>query len=1022
MAVRGGHVQPSVPDLLRISWAFAIASILSTGPSGDGRIRPADTTVGWPDQAVSIRTVAALHALSSEEARQKRPAYLTGVVTFSADSLLMLFVQDETGGAFIARDTAGRSLTAGDLVEVDGMTGPGLFSPVVHATSIRVIGRRELPQPVSIAPGEIGGAWLECQYGELTATVRGVRHRPLNGTTLILSHGSDRLRLFVPDDDRTGWTRRLIDAEVRLRGVVSSSFNQQGKRIGAYMAVQRPEDIAIVTPAAADPVDLPVRSIDRLMAWMPSERMPDRVRVRGRVTLQRGRTVYVADRTGSVRVDLFDDLSFDPGDVVDVAGLPVSGDYAPQLVMALGRRIDRGAVPDPVRITASDALSGAYESTLVRIDGTVIGRLPGERATVVLQADGQVFRANFDNGFGAEAPEDGAVVSVTGICRAVNVLEETVLTPRGFDILAGPTSHLTVVSKPSWWTPARQRTAIAALAVLVLGAVLWGGMLRRQVRRKTSALRERLAEQRRTEAALRDSEAKYRELFESLPEPAWVHDLDTMRFLEVNAAAERNYGFSRDEFLAMELKDIRPAEEMPRLLAELQVANATPMGWYRAHGLRHRRKDGSIIDVSVATHLVSWAGRPARMVLAIDTSRQHRIEQDLTRARDAAEAMSRAKGQFLANMSHEIRTPMNGILGMTELALASDLSGEQRHYIELAHSSAETLLTVINDILDFSKVEAGRLELSPAPADLETVVAEAIQVVDVTAKSRGLTLWRDFGPDVPPRAVVDAGRLRQVLVNLVGNAVKFTTTGSVDVIVSAERRRDAGDDRALVTFAVRDTGIGIPREQQAAIFDEFVQADGSTSRKYGGTGLGLAIAKRLVVLMGGHISVESVPGVGSTFRFTIPVTVAEGARPDRPAGPNRPARPAGPGLRILVADDNPVNQRLLAVLLERQGHSVILAQDGREAAIASAREALDLVLIDLQMPELDGETATRAIRADERGRAGARHVPIVGVTADAVDLVRRRCLDAGMDDVLEKPVSVGELSRVLGWAASRHVA
>jgi len=295
-AVRGCHVPPSVPDLLSISWAFAVASLLSAGSSGDGRIRPADTTVGPPDQAVSIRTVAALHALSSEEARQKRPAYLTGVVTFNADSLLMLFVQDETGGAFIARDTAGRSLTAGDLVEVDGMTGPGLFSPVVHATSIRVIGRRDLPQPLSIVPGEIDGAWLECQYVELTATVRGVRHRPF-GTTLILSHGSERLRLYVPDDDHTGWSRRLIDADVTLRGVVSSSFNQQGQRIGAYLAVQRPEDIAIVAPAAADRVGLPVRSINRLMAWMPSERRPERIRVRGRVTLQRGRTLYVTDRT-----------------------------------------------------------------------------------------------------------------------------------------------------------------------------------------------------------------------------------------------------------------------------------------------------------------------------------------------------------------------------------------------------------------------------------------------------------------------------------------------------------------------------------------------------------------------------------------------------------------------------------------------------------------------------------------------------------------------------------------------------
>jgi CheY-like chemotaxis protein len=296
-----------------------------------------------------------------------------------------------------------------------------------------------------------------------------------------------------------------------------------------------------------------------------------------------------------------------------------------------------------------------------------------------------------------------------------------------------------------------------------------------------------------------------------------------------------------------------------------------------------------------------------------------------------------------------------------------------------------------------------------------------MQVVAVTAKSRGLSVFRDLGPDVPTRAIVDAGRRRQVLVNLIGNAVKFTTTGSVDVIVSAERHQDDGAERAMVTFAVRDTGIGIPREQQAAIFDEFVQADGSTSRKYGGTGLGLAIAKRLVVLMGGHISVDSAPGVGSTFRFTIPVVVAEDA-PERSVQLERPVRLDGPGLRVLVADDNPVNQRLLAALLERQGHSVMLANDGREAARLSTREPLDLVLIDLQMPELDGVTATRAIRANERGVDETSHLPIVGVTADAVDAVRRRCLEAGMDDVMGKPVSVGDLARVLGWAARRRPA
>ena len=415
---------------------------------------------------------------------------------------------------------------------------------------------------------------------------------------------------------------------------------------------------------------------------------------------------------------------------------------------------------------------------------------------------------------------------------------------------------------------------------------------------------------------LKQTESKFRFLFADTPLPVFLYDIQTLQYLEVNDAAVARYGYRRDEFLQMKVTDIRPEEDVPQFIEQL---NARAADFRDFRTLKHRLKDGSLIDVDVTSRGVDWNGRAAALVAVQDITERKKAELELTSAKELAEASSRAKSTFLANMSHEIRTPMNGVLGMTDLLLDTAVTSEQRGYLEMLRGAADSLLTVINDILDFSKIEAGKLDLEETEFELRKSLSAAMKALGVRAHQKGLDLVCDVAPEVPEHLVGDVGRLRQIVLNLVGNAIKFTERGEVCLRVI----KDAAEDANLVLhFAVHDTGIGIPADKQGLIFESFSQADGSTTRRFGGTGLGLPISQRLAQMMGGAIWVESVEGEGSTFHFTVRLRELEQIVPGLPG-----LFEGLHGVPALVMERNATSRGILARMLSSWGMVVHAAGD-----------------------------------------------------------------------------------------------
>lgn len=569
----------------------------------------------------------------------------------------------------------------------------------------------------------------------------------------------------------------------------------------------------------------------------------------------------------------------------------------------------------------------------------------------------------------------------------------------------------------------KDQIALIVYIGIGIGITLLCGSLRAAQRRaelsagqaldKQRQLEQEIADRKHVEETLMRERNLLRTVIDNLPDYVYVKDtrhrfiMNNLAHLHALGAVDQSevVGKTDCDFFASQIAEQYHADE-DRILQsgsamlnheQPRIDRAGHRQWVLASKVPFRDGSGKIAGI---------------VGISRDISERKRAELALQTAKEAAEAANRAKSDFLANVSHELRTPLTGILGMTDLTLDTDLSAEQREYLDMVRGSANSLLTLINDLLDFSKIEAGMLTLDPHDFSLHDCLAETVKLLSVQANKKGLELSCHIATDVPDMLVGDSVRLRQVLVNLVGNAIKFTERGQIAVAVQMHQGDGVlpAPEVCSLHFSVRDTGVGIPADKQGLIFGAFVQADSSTSRKYGGTGLGLAISARLVQSMEGRIWLESEVGKGSVFHFTVSLrrSTAERKRDATPActGPRR-SRP----LHLLLAEDNQVSQRLASRLLEKRGHRVVVTANGREALAALEKQTFDLVLMDVQMPEMDGMEATAAIRARERTTGG--HLPIIALTAHAMKGDQDCCLAAGMDGFVSKPLQSEELFRII---------
>ena len=956
---------------------------------------------GQPPSKVSPRTltkVSQIRALSAAEAGRKVPIRLEGVITYAAPDFRVTFFQDETAGIYLFGEFDSQ-VAAGSLVQVDGNTTPGEYAPSIENATIRVVGHGALPA----APRESLDRLLTGVDDSQWVSVQGIVHSVAiedrlppdmrqGAPQLALQIAADghqfkaRIRQFQPGADY----RNLVGATVTVRGACGTLFNTRRQLTGVQLFVPNLDQMTVDVPAPADRYASPVSPISSVLQFGPANSSGRRMHVRGIVTLRRpGAGMVIQDDTGGVSIETGQPAEASPGDLVDAIGFAAVGHYAPILQDGDFRKIGSGRLPAPVDI---DGDVSVHDAELATIGGLLLDQ--SQRADdriLAMQSGNVIFSARIarrDVTPGIRSLRNGSRLQLTGVW---SVDSDEKGRPAAYRILLRSPADIVVLQEPAWWTRLRVLVLFGFLAGIILVAVLWVIVLRRRVEEKTEALRGAL-ESTADGIIVVNSEGRVM--------------TRNCKFLDLwGIPDEMRNSLSDDDLLRYAAGQLQNPTEFLAKVRDL----------YRNHDAKSddllEFRDGRLFERHSEPQIVNGKG-VGRVWGFRDVTQQYRAQEELARAKEATEVSSQAKSEFLANMSHEIRTPMNGVIGMTGLLLDTALTAEQGEFAETVRRSAEALLTVINDILDFSKIEAGKLTIESQAVDLRLVLEEVNGMLAPKAEHKSLDLVLEYPAHLPRHFFGDGGRIRQVLTNLIGNAIKFTADGQVVVTVECEHR-DA--ERAGIKVSVQDTGPGIPAGKLDSLFQKFSQGDGSTTRVYGGTGLGLAISKQLVELMGGAIGVNSRTGEGSTFWFRLPMELD--AHPQAMPAPASDLR----DLRVLIVDDNEVNRRVL--------HEQVTSWGMRNGSFASGEQVVEAMrqakasgdpyhfaLLDYQMPTMDGADVAAAIKNDPE----IRDTVVILLTSVGHWNDVRPMEGISIDASLVKPVRQSQLLNTMATAWSRR--